>query len=50
MMLKVVSEHLEDDFAKGKVILVCFKVFVLLGEPIVKDFNVNAPNDVIEEP
>lgn len=49
MVLKVIIEHFENDFKEGKKIFVSFKLFVVIGEPILENPDVDHPNNIIEE-
>lgn len=49
VVLEIVAQHFENNFAQGEEILVGLEVLVLFGEPVVQHFDVDAPDDVIEE-
>lgn len=49
VVLKIIPQHLENDFTQGKVILVGLEGFVLVGKPVVQNLDVYAPDYVVKE-
>ena len=49
MVLEIVAKHFEDYFAEGEKILICLEGLIVGRKPVIEDFDVDSPNDVIKK-